>query len=228
VPKQTFFNLPEGKREKFLEIAIQEFAENDYLNASVSKIVQRAGISKGSLYQYFDDKEDLYQHLLDLVVEKKAQFLQGQQPPEPGLGIFAYLSWLFRQGLGFELAYPELARLGYRALYGDSSPTRKTLEQAREASRQYFYQLIEQGIAQGDVRADVDPSLAAYVFDAVFSNLGEYLLSRSGVDRDRLAREGTFPVESPEVQSIFDQLMQIMECGLGRCEDRNSWSGGLK
>ncbi|HQN45353.1 MAG TPA: helix-turn-helix domain-containing protein, partial [Anaerolineaceae bacterium] len=60
MPRPTFFNLPDEKRQKILEAAIDEFAERDYESASVSQIVIQAGIPKGSLYQYFVDKSDLH------------------------------------------------------------------------------------------------------------------------------------------------------------------------
>ena len=59
MPKITFFNLPDEKRQLILDIAIDEFAENDFANVSISRIVARAGIAKGSFYQYFEDKDDL-------------------------------------------------------------------------------------------------------------------------------------------------------------------------
>ena len=45
MPNQTFFNLPDAKREQILQIAIDEFAENDTDSASISRIVARAGIA---------------------------------------------------------------------------------------------------------------------------------------------------------------------------------------
>jgi TetR/AcrR family transcriptional regulator len=54
MPKQTFFNLPDEKRDLITDVVIDEFADNDYDKVSISRIVQRAGIAKGSFYQYFD------------------------------------------------------------------------------------------------------------------------------------------------------------------------------
>jgi TetR/AcrR family transcriptional regulator len=65
MPKPTFFNLTDDKRQRLIDLAIEEFAENDYDLASISKIVAQAGIAKGSFYQYFEDKKDLYQYLLE-------------------------------------------------------------------------------------------------------------------------------------------------------------------
>jgi AcrR family transcriptional regulator len=42
MPKEIFFNLPEEKRERITALAIEEFAENDYDLASISRIVSRA------------------------------------------------------------------------------------------------------------------------------------------------------------------------------------------
>ena len=77
MPKQTFLNLPEEKRKAFLEIALEEFANHDYNTASVSKIVERAGIAKGSVYQYFEDKQDLFLYLLDYANQEMMSVVQG-------------------------------------------------------------------------------------------------------------------------------------------------------
>lgn len=43
-------------------------SQNTYVNASTNRIVKACGISKGSLFKYFTDKEDLYFFLLDTVM----------------------------------------------------------------------------------------------------------------------------------------------------------------
>ncbi|MEM7581277.1 MAG: TetR/AcrR family transcriptional regulator, partial [Cyanobacteria bacterium P01_A01_bin.80] len=52
---QTFFNLPQIKRQNIANAAIAEFANHSYESASISAIVNRAAIAKGSFYQYFKD-----------------------------------------------------------------------------------------------------------------------------------------------------------------------------
>ena len=96
MPKQTFFNLTEEKRRQIIDIAIDEFADNDYEKASISKIVARAGIAKGSFYQYFADKDDLYGYLISLIAEKKAAAFSLDHPDPEHVGIFNYMRWIFR------------------------------------------------------------------------------------------------------------------------------------
>lgn len=71
MPKETFFNLSQEKRNKITELALEEFALHDYRTASLSRIVEKAGISKGSMYQYFDDKKELYLYLVKLAADIK-------------------------------------------------------------------------------------------------------------------------------------------------------------
>jgi AcrR family transcriptional regulator len=60
VARNRFDNLDPERREAMLAAAAHEFAERGYAGASLSRIIEAAGISKGSLYYYFNDKEDLF------------------------------------------------------------------------------------------------------------------------------------------------------------------------
>ncbi|MCZ8537934.1 TetR family transcriptional regulator [Paenisporosarcina quisquiliarum] len=65
MPKQTFINLPNDKKETLIHAAMKEFSRAPLFEASISNIVKEAGIPRGSFYQYFEDKEDLYYFLLN-------------------------------------------------------------------------------------------------------------------------------------------------------------------
>ncbi len=71
MPKQTFFNLPSEKRETIMNAAIEEFAEYGLENASTNRIVKNSGIAKGSFYQYFEDKQDVFMHMLAMIEQKE-------------------------------------------------------------------------------------------------------------------------------------------------------------
>ena len=61
---ETFHRLPEEKRTRFLEAAWEEFTRVSFAEASTNQIVRRAGVPRGSFYQYFRDKEDLFVYLM--------------------------------------------------------------------------------------------------------------------------------------------------------------------
>lgn len=64
---ETFLRLPEEKRRRFLDAAWEEFTHARFVDVSINQIVRRAGIPRGSFYQYFTDKEDLLAYLLEEV-----------------------------------------------------------------------------------------------------------------------------------------------------------------
>ena len=64
MPTSTFFRLPEEKRERLMDAAWAEFTSTSFTDASINRIIHSARIPRGSFYQYFQDKEDLFWHLL--------------------------------------------------------------------------------------------------------------------------------------------------------------------
>lgn len=63
MPKDTFNNLIEDKKRTIFDAAVQEFSKHCFSKASINQIVKTAGIPRGSFYQYFKDKEDIYLYM---------------------------------------------------------------------------------------------------------------------------------------------------------------------
>ena len=55
--RPTFLNLPPEKKERVVAAALGEFADKGYQQASLNTMVAASGIAKGSIYQYFKDKQ---------------------------------------------------------------------------------------------------------------------------------------------------------------------------
>lgn len=69
MPKETFFNLDEDKKNKIIQAAKKEFIANPLRKSRVSNIIKEASIPRGSFYQYFDDLDDLYYYVIDMDFE---------------------------------------------------------------------------------------------------------------------------------------------------------------
>jgi AcrR family transcriptional regulator len=65
VPTSTWFRLDDTKRERVLQAAMREFGEHGYSTGSLNTIAREAGIAKGSLFQYFADKQEFFAHVCD-------------------------------------------------------------------------------------------------------------------------------------------------------------------
>ena len=66
----TFYRLPDEKRARLLASAYREFTQHTYEKTSINRILDDAKIPKGSFYQYFDDKSDLFYLCTFSVYEK--------------------------------------------------------------------------------------------------------------------------------------------------------------
>jgi len=216
MPFETFHKLAAEKQEKILAVAIREFSNQPYSTASISAIVRDAGIAKGSFYQYFSDKKDLYLHLLQLGMARKLSLVTQFRPPSNNLKTFDYLKWMMQAAVQFELAYPDLARfeltypnlvrIAYR-LVGDL---------LKQGGASYFNDLLAQGILHDDVAPWVDTDMAAYMLQIIYNSFGHYLLKR-------IKPTSTFPSDQPAdiftnaaTQTLFDNLMEPIEGGMGR------------
>lgn len=208
MPKQTFLNLPAEKRDAFLEIALEEFADNDYNSASVSRIVEKAGIAKGSLYQYFDDKQDLFLYLLEVANQTMMSHIRESAPPDPGADFFETLRWQMSATVGAAVRFPVHSRLARRA-YSSPLPFRETvLENAKKLREEHFQGMIQQAQAAGQLDPALDPAVVSFMLQGLMNDLGPFLQARFG-------ESGEDWLERPEVGQAFDQVVQVLQGGLG-------------
>lgn len=75
MPTSVFKELSEEKRMNIIDVSIAEFSKYGYENSSTNRIVQEAGISKGSLFKYFKHKDELFFYILDFVTQELAMSL---------------------------------------------------------------------------------------------------------------------------------------------------------
>lgn len=83
MPSSRFLKLPEEKRSKILQAVRAELAEFPVNELSINRIIRSADISRGSFYQYFEDKEDLLEYVFSdfkqAVMHEIMQSLQRNQ-----------------------------------------------------------------------------------------------------------------------------------------------------
>ncbi len=213
MPTETFFNLPEEKRLRLLDVLLDEFSQNDYDNVSVGRIAERAGIAKGSFYQYFADKKDCYLYLIQLAIEEKTAFMR-HSPPEPSADLFAHLRWLIDAGMQFQFSNPRLAHIAYKALFDDAPLPEETLNVIRHGGYAYFRDLVQSGVANGSLDPGIDLDIAAFVLNAVFTQLGPHLMRRFGVSPEQALADGADAFDQGEIRQAIHQVITLLETGL--------------
>jgi hypothetical protein len=88
--------------------------------------------------------------------------------------------------------------------------------QVRNTTLAFYQQLVAVGKQQGDIAPEVDPELAAVIFDAIMNKVGRYILERVTRGEDAAHQGGRAFLERPDVKELFAQTVSILERGLGR------------
>ncbi len=98
--RNRFHNLEPEKQEAILKAAGEEFAERGYEGASINRIILRSGMSKGSVYYYFEDKADLFATTLERSTQR----------------IMEEIGWFSLEVLGPEEFWDALLELTHRTV----------------------------------------------------------------------------------------------------------------
>lgn len=216
MPKQTFFNLPEVKKQKIIDLALEEFSNYSYDKASLSRIVTKAEIAKGSMYQYFVNKRDLYMYLLEMAAQEKLAYIQKRMDFRGDF--FTSLKNAILVSTKFNLENPQLVRIIVNAMGpGTEGMLQELVVKSKELTLQFFQQMMEQSLQQGKVRSDVDFRLVAHLLYGILGvGLSDYLLELLGVDvRDLLLEPKLAKNLSEEkIRQTTDMVVAILKSGL--------------
>ncbi|NLY90203.1 MAG: TetR/AcrR family transcriptional regulator [Firmicutes bacterium] len=200
MPKDTFFNLPEEKRQRIIEAAIDEFATHPFQQARVTAIADQAGIAKGSFYQYFADKKDLYTYLMGLMFQKKISYLNQDLMENRGkYPFFQLLREVFISGIRFAKENPRLVPIGMM-LVNDKQLYHEIFGHYEDASIEFFRKMLEEAKDQGEIDPVIDPKLAATMLIGMLYSLTDFLIEDGKLDLDDMA--------------IIDQMLYFAENGL--------------
>lgn len=177
MPKSTFFNLPEEKRLAIEAAAILEFKNHTFGEASINRIVERSGISKGSFYQYFADKEDVYFHIMSLIGREKMNYLEPKLLNPEQVTFFEIIREIYRSGIEFGLSHPDYLEIGNKMMR-DPTMTARLMAHFGDTGLGIYKELISQGQANGEIRADMDVDLGARMLMNMQLSLVEYYFEK--------------------------------------------------
>ncbi|WAS94402.1 TetR/AcrR family transcriptional regulator [Nannocystis punicea] len=199
MPLPRFTTLAPERRAAILAAAAEEFARAGLEGASYNRIIARAGASKGAMYYYFDNKEDLLLTVVADLAERSAAAIGRPGEFADAAGFWRELRALCARMVAFFLADPHVAGLAKRLLgaSGESAPGRAVAARSRQIEH-FTAELLRQGQAVGAVRTDLPLELLAHLVTGV----GE------AVDRWLLAR--TDPLQPDELAALPDRCVDLV------------------
>ncbi len=219
MPLSTFHNLPQSKRTKILETARRVFAEERYDRVTITGLVAALGIAKGSFYQYFASKMDLFQTLVAEAGTRKIEYASTASAKGTGQGgIFGELRDMYRGGLRFMKEEPVHARILARLTEPSTDPE---LEAVRKATRvqavSWMRNWLINGQRCGEIRHDIDIDVTTHVLLAMLSEgLSAAAAARWGFEPEELARTPALgqQISEESLLAIVDGIFDVMCRGI--------------
>jgi AcrR family transcriptional regulator len=170
MPKQTFFNLKEKKKNKIISAATDEFSSKVYEQVNLSDIIKKAGIPRGSFYQYFTDKKDLYLYILDLIKEKKMSYLKDIFYAED-IPFLDLVEQLYDQGIQFAIAFPKYVKIFDKLLNNKNQIYDEIMKENLQFAIDYYAKCIERDKEKKRISNDIDTRTLAEIVSSLTTNV---------------------------------------------------------
>lgn len=208
--RSTFHQLDPRKRKRILSAAISEFATSGYAAASINSIVERVGISKGSIFNYFTDKRGLFLFVFQQALEQVKDYLRRVRDESMAEDLFSRLEKMLLAGVSFIRSHPRIYRIYLRVLFEGNLPDRDSLiTSLRELSTDYLTEFLVTAKERGEIDRDLDVNVAAFVIEAV---LERFLQAYSLEHLD--AGMGLYKAQDDEVKRWAQGIIGLLKNGL--------------
>lgn len=161
------------RKDQLVEAALDEFTTNSYDEASLNSIIKDAGISKGTFYYHFENKEALYLYLLQHSVAAKWEYIEKRSneidKSNFGTDIFEMFKFQARMGAEFGKLHPKYHQLSIKfskekskGIYDKASEVLGT--DSESILREMIGKAIENGELREDLPKDFVISIVSYLF----------------------------------------------------------------
>ncbi|HLA24185.1 MAG TPA: TetR/AcrR family transcriptional regulator [bacterium] len=165
----------QGQRDRILEAATRCFAQRGFHQATIQDICDRAGLSKGGLYTYFRSKDEILAALIECNLSDAMRWAtnaagQATSALQRLERIAEAMIESVIEGAGSRAHTPQLM-LEVWAEASKDPQLGDLLARGYDHWRTFIAQLFREGIASGEIRADIDPEVLAAICVAMFDGL---------------------------------------------------------
>lgn len=167
---ETFEKLPEEKKKKIIDACIDEFGSKGYINASTNNIVKNAGISKGTLFNYFGNKKNLFLYIVDYTTDFYVNYLIGRMKINSPDMLQRILDWAELK-ISVSLEEPKVYKFFISAFLNIPEELKKDIEKTYAKLYEKGLFLTFNGLDMSLFREDIDVKksidLIIFVIDGI-------------------------------------------------------------
>lgn len=173
MPTVTWARVDPARRAAVIEAAEAEFGAHGFSNGSLNVIARRAGVAKGSLFQYFADKRDLFAFITDVASQRVRGFVEDViRQLDPSRPFFEFLTDLLDAWVAYFAEHPRERSLHAAATMEVDTDARVSVQHV--IHRHYLEvlrPLVSDAHKRGDLRADADTDALLSLLLMIFPHL---------------------------------------------------------
>lgn len=176
---------PGYDKESLLRVAVRVFNERGYDGTSMDDLAKRLGISKSAIYHHVAGKDELLQLAVDRALD--GLFAAAEETAAVEGRAIDRLEHLVRASVAVLVAQQPFVTLLLR-VRGNTATERGAMKRRREFD-QRVAELVKAAVADGDLRADVEPRLATRLLFGMINSIAEWYRpdARGALDKDQVA-----------------------------------------
>lgn len=212
---QTFKNLAQERQEEILLIAYEEFALKGYDSASLSEIVKKCNLAKGSFYRYFLSKKDLYTYLVEDASQKRLKnlddLLNADKPD-----FFELIKQNFFEKVKFDLDNPVIGGFLYKIMHEkDNNEVSEIISGLYAQIRARTKSIIESEQFKNQL-LDIDADLLTFQVFHMQLWLYDYVAHIFKIDYEANIKnkKPVLSVSEENLKNVIDRAVYILQNGI--------------
>jgi AcrR family transcriptional regulator len=172
MPTVTWARVDPIRRAAVVEAAEAEFGAHGFSRGSLNVIARRAGVAKGSLFQYFADKRDLYAFIADVASQRVRSYMEDRiRELDASRPFFEFLTDLLDAWVAYFANHPRERSLHAASLEVDTDARISVRTVIHRHYLEVLRPLVRDAHARGDLRADSDTDALLSLLLMIFPHL---------------------------------------------------------
>ena len=218
MPLKTFMNLDKKRQKEIIDTCLKEFSIQNYNEVSLSKIIAKLGLAKGSFYRYFESKRDLYEYLIEYAKELNVGLYE-KTLKEPADDIFSAWSRFYFEAAKLDNEHSEFGGFGYKlSQERDNVVLGNVALKSKMRGIKVLRGLFEDQQKKGNIRKDLDVDQMIFTLMQVQEGVMEYLAFKHKINFKKNIQKGKplFSIPEEILQKELEGFARILHDGMGQ------------
>jgi AcrR family transcriptional regulator len=214
MPTFTYMNLPAERKKKIIRISLEEFSAFQFEKASLSRIIKKVGVAKGSFYRYFRNKLDLYSYLFDMSSSLRVEDSEELKLEE--LDFREFLFQYFLLSIIFEMHHPLHGRFYQKAMREpEQSKQGQVIIKSRIRAVEHLLNCLEYYKNQGEIKEAYPLEYISFQVTHNLKGVRAFLKETAKQSFPNEESAGIPQLSEEKIREVIGTFVDMISMGLG-------------